>query len=46
VSLFEHNLVAILAEAEYGVLVNDVEAFVKYTAPLTGGSPDPAKAAK
>lgn len=30
-SLFEHNLVAILAEAEYGVLINDVEAFVKYT---------------
>lgn len=29
-SLFEHNLVAILAEAEYGFLVNDVEAFVKY----------------
>jgi hypothetical protein len=39
VSLFEHNLVAILAESEYGVLVNDVEAFVKYTqAPAT---PDP-----
>lgn len=29
-SLFENNLVAILAEAEYGWLVNDVEAFVKY----------------
>lgn len=31
VSLFEHNLVAILAEAEYGFLVNDVDAFVKLT---------------
>ena len=31
-SLFEHNLVAILAEAEYGWLVNDPESFVKYTA--------------
>jgi HK97 family phage major capsid protein len=31
-SLFEHNLVAILAEAEYGALVNDPQAFVKYTA--------------
>jgi HK97 family phage major capsid protein len=30
-SLFEHNLVAILAEAEYGFLCNDVSAFVKYT---------------
>jgi HK97 family phage major capsid protein len=31
VSLFENNLVAILAEAEYGCLVNDPAAFVKYT---------------
>lgn len=31
VSLFENNLVAILAEAEYGFLVNDASAFVKYT---------------
>lgn len=31
VSLWEHNLVAIRAEAEYGLLVNDVESFVKYT---------------
>lgn len=31
VSLFEHNLVAVLAEAEYGFLVNDTDAFVKYT---------------
>lgn len=30
-SLFEHNLVAILAEAEYGWLVNDVDAFVQLT---------------
>lgn len=28
-SLWEHNLVAIRAEAEYGALINDVEAFVK-----------------
>lgn len=31
VSLWEHNLVAILAEAEYGCLINDVESFVKFT---------------
>lgn len=31
VSLFENNLVAILAEAEYGFLVNDTDAFVKLT---------------
>lgn len=31
VSLFENNLVAILAEAEYGCLVNDPAAFVKFT---------------
>lgn len=30
-SLFENNLVAILAEAEFGWLVNDAESFVKYT---------------
>jgi HK97 family phage major capsid protein len=30
VSLFERNLVAILAEAEYGFVVNDVDAFVAY----------------
>lgn len=30
VSLFENNLVAILAEAEYGWLVNDTQAFVEY----------------
>lgn len=29
VSLFENNLVAVLAEAEYGFLVNDPESFVK-----------------
>lgn len=31
VSLFEQNLVAILAEAEYGFLVNDTAAFTKLT---------------
>ena len=31
VSLFENNLVAILAEAEYGFLVNDTASFVKFT---------------
>ncbi|MGC5249461.1 phage major capsid protein [Gordonia sp. DT219] len=31
VSLFENNLVAILAEAEYGLLINDVDAFTKFT---------------
>lgn len=31
VSLFENNLVAILAEAEYGYLVNDPASFVKFT---------------
>jgi HK97 family phage major capsid protein len=31
VSLFEHNLVAVLAEAEYGWLVNDPESFVQLT---------------
>lgn len=30
VSLWEHNLVGIRAEAEYGLLVNDPQAFVKY----------------
>lgn len=29
-SLFEHNLVAVLAEAEYGFVCNDTAAFVKY----------------
>lgn len=29
-SLWEHNLVAIRAEAEYGLLINDVASFVKY----------------
>lgn len=31
VSLFENNLVAVLAEAEFGWLVHDTGAFVKYT---------------
>lgn len=37
-SLWEHNLVAIRAEAEYGFLVNDPESFVKYQlgAPVEG----------
>jgi len=30
-SLWENNLVAILAEAEYGFLVNDAASFVKFT---------------
>ena len=30
-SLWEHNLVAIRAEAEFGALINDTAAFVKYT---------------
>ena len=30
-SLWEHNLVAVLAEAEYGFVLADTEAFVKYT---------------
>src|SRR5690606_404161 len=35
-SLWEHNLVAIRAEAEYGFLVNDPESFVQYQL----GAPD------
>lgn len=31
VSLFENNLIAILAEAEYGFLVNDLKSFVRFT---------------
>lgn len=31
VSLFENNLIAVLAEAEYGFLLNDADAFVKLT---------------
>lgn len=30
-SLWENNLVAIRAEAEYGLLINDVDAFVEFT---------------
>jgi HK97 family phage major capsid protein len=40
VSLFENNLVAILAEAEYGCLVNDPAAFVKFT---SGAAPTATK---
>jgi len=43
ISLWQHNLVAVLVEAEYGVLINDVNAFVKlldgpqtYTVTVTG----------
>ena len=36
VSLWQHNMVAVRVEAEYGLLVNDAEAFVKLTTgPLT-----------
>ena len=38
-SLWQNNLVAIRVEAEFGVLVNDPEAFVK----LTGGVAVPLK---
>lgn len=31
ISLWQHNLVAVRVEAEYGVLVNDPDAFVKLT---------------
>lgn len=40
VSLFENNLVAILAEAEYGCLINDKDAFVKFT---SGAAPTQTK---
>ncbi|WP_103529516.1 phage major capsid protein [Streptomyces sp. SM12] len=33
ISLWQHNLVAVRAEAEYGFLINDVEAFAKITVP-------------
>lgn len=36
VSLFQHNLVAVLVEAEFGLLINDVDSFVAITA-----NPDP-----
>lgn len=36
VSLWGSNLVGVLAEAEYGLLVNDTRSFVKYT----NGAPD------
>ena len=38
VSLWEHNLVAVRAEAEYGFYVHDTEAFVKLTAPEETGA--------
>lgn len=36
-SLWEHNLVAVRAEAEFGFLVNDAEAFTKYEVGAAGG---------
>ena len=36
VSLWENNLVAVLAEAEYGFVVEDVEHFVKFTVTESG----------
>ena len=35
-SLWEHNLVAVLAEAEYGFVLADEEAFVELTTPAAG----------
>jgi HK97 family phage major capsid protein len=35
ISLWQHNLVAVRVEAEYGVLVNDPQAFVKLTNVVT-----------
>ncbi|AIK69052.1 major capsid protein [Mycobacterium phage Trike] len=35
VSLWQHNLVAVRVEAEYGLLINDVEAFVRLTNVVT-----------
>lgn len=38
VSLFQNNLVAVRAEAEYGFLVNDVRSFVRYENGAAGGA--------
>lgn len=38
VSLWAHNLVAVRAEAEYGLIVNDPEAFVAYENAVANGS--------
>lgn len=38
VSLWADNLLAVRAEAEFGFLVNDAEAFVKYEVAATGGT--------
>jgi HK97 family phage major capsid protein len=35
VSLWQHNLVAVRVEAEYGVLINDLDAFVALTSATT-----------
>lgn len=41
ISLWQHNLVAVRVEAEFGVLVNDPESFVRLTnAPVTGDAGD------
>jgi len=39
-SLWEHNLMAVRAEAEYGWLVNDTDAFVKFD--VAGEDPNPS----
>lgn len=38
ISLFQHNLVAVLCEAEYGFLINDVNSFVRYTRAAEAGA--------
>src|SRR5699024_1433881 len=35
VSLWENNLVAVRAEAEFGVMINDADSFVLYKTPKT-----------
>lgn len=45
VSLWQNNLVAIRVEAEFGVLVNDPEAFVKLTGGAAAPLAEPAKTA-
>lgn len=41
ISLWQHNLVAVRVETEFGVLVNDPESFVKLTNDVVGGGSDP-----
>jgi len=38
VSLWQHNLVAVMIEAEYGFLLHDSDAFVKFTSNAVTGS--------